>query len=180
MAKRIGLTVLLLALLGGPGYFVYLKYWSGQRVVLAPVGADLRPIAVVLAPEMDPVRVIMHWRYDTLVIQQSFQNRYTAALVRNGQLIARSEFSVSAPSGDKTPATSSSAAILDARINEAGEYVFTLAEPSKPALDLQDIEIEFRRNAVDPPLAALWGGIGLAVIAALFVARAPGASSRAN
>ena len=178
MAKRFWLLVLVAALAGGPGYFIYLKYWSGQRIGLYPIesSADrgFRLIPIVLAPDMNPIRVIMHWTYDSLTLTQPLQNGFRATLKRNDQTIATRDFSVSAPSGDKTPATASSVTILDLQVDEPGEYLFSLNERQAPVQELRNIEIEFRRNthdAHDAPTGAMWGGIALAAVAGVFLAR---------
>lgn len=60
--SRFGLMLAILGIAAGSLYFVYVLYWSGERVAeidLEPRGHS-KELAVALSPEMTPVRAILN------------------------------------------------------------------------------------------------------------------------
>lgn len=170
MGKSMALALLALGLLLGPGYFIYMHFFTGAVLAAgeAPLdsaggGLPVYASAPVRVPaDAGPLRVLLRLTASHGAWQPPHapRNVYEARLLHGQTEVARGEITLT-PSNVEADRVDlrQIAATLDRPT--AGEYRLLLSATAAPEMGLDGVEVEWRRNAQAMDERLFYAGLGL-------------------
>lgn len=177
--KMLALALIALGLLLGPAYWIHAKFYTGSEAALV----DLKPLptepgkartwqseAVALDAAMAPAGLI-------LVAQGHFSpnmdegrppsDRYSATLSRDGTAAQPLTFSLGVKHvSDSNPAFREHLLLMQKV--QPGAYTLSVSQAAEPAIEIDRMQLQVRKNLSEPNPDLVMAGIGL-IIAGLLV-----------
>ena len=167
----IGLVLILVGLLLGPGYGII-----GMRTTGRSAGSHRlelgQPVAVELEPAMNPIHLSVDFRYGAGVDDSPRSARYTAKLSHEGASLWTHAFLHPRPGGDVDPARysfgrTSSVMLGSVDVERDGSFEFLLEIDAHPRGRLESIDLVLRRNGWRQRPSLITAGIGLVSVGLL-------------
>lgn len=166
-------AILLVAagLAAGPGYFLYMKLFSGKLMAsyslkaLGGVNAprEFEPVELELTPSLGPVRISTTvratWKPATV---EAEANHYRATVLRDGEVITQKDFDIVATSLDAHSQVYH-VALLRLERPPGGSYRIELGETDVPELTVEEFSLKVYRNVREPDLRIVALGAVLAL-----------------
>lgn len=176
MGKPVGLVLMIVGLIAGPGYFIYARFYSGREITELPLefhpGMGRRAHAIAafdLLPVMGPVTVIVNMTAThgpVLSPPNTPQNRYRARIVLNGETVLTHSFTLRSAQVEATPAEVFKHPLPVMKNLAPGEYKLELIQEGEAEMEIRQATVQVRAGVKHVNAAVLAIGIGLLVAGA--------------
>ena len=198
----ISLVMMVAGIAAAPGYYVYCKYFSGKQVGKFQMsersnsfqvpGLTLKfggsgapkPFSVDLDPKMGLVG--FNWSGQvsrvfgaSTIGNSSLRNTYRATLYLGDRRVVQEAFSVSMDA-DKNSGETHYLSIASIPIMTAGKYHFVLEDSGTPQLTVTGIQVEVRRNVLEPSMKIVLSGVVLIAVGIIAFFRSAASSDDAE
>lgn len=152
------IALLLIGFLLGPGYYVYVRHFSGrlQTTQAFPItGTQIGPIDIRVAPEINPVGLVLRFsaaHAATAHPPNSPHSGFHAKLFDGERVVLDQRFSLMATSVESTPAAIYQQALPLFDADRAAAYRLTLQLEGESQMQINSVDVQVRASAREPDL----------------------------
>lgn len=171
MANSTGVTLLVIGLIFGPGYYVYSHFFSGQVAASHPLpisnhgaGSNIGPAQIELSPTMGKIGLILRFQtsHDPVMsIVQMPQNKYRATLRTGKQTVFDKQFTLTSSSVESEVILNFSEAMPVFEADTSGTYQLEISQMGEAGMNLVSAEAQVRKNIVAPSNTLMTAGFGM-------------------
>jgi len=159
------IALLLIGFVLGPGYYVYVRHFSGQLMstqTLPLAGAQMEAVTLHLTPDMNPIGLVLRFSAAygaTAHPPNSPRNEYRAELLDGERVVLAHRFSLNATSVESTPAATFQQALPLFDADRAAEYRLSVQLQGEGAMQIHsaDVQVRAKMRSPDWRLLALGG-----------------------
>lgn len=162
----IKITLLILGVLLGPGYYIYITFFTGQvlhSIPLAPAQDGFQPASFSVETKSDPIRIVLQVSTEHAPIVQTTPPKlsYRVTVTRQNHQPQSYPVQLNALLATDRELKDFNESITTLPVNEATHYTVSVQQTEPSQMHATKATLIVRERVSSPNMGAVWAGVAL-------------------